>query len=117
HVAVHDPDASLLRQGNGEMRFRHGVHGGAEYRNVEMDFSGQAGSGVGFGWKHITESRLKNQIVEGESLRDARRDHRDLFIKPSRRAKVKSRCTSILLFSSASITSNREKVFAANKSG
>ena len=89
HVAVNDADAALLRQGNGQVRLGHGIHRGAENRNIESDFSCQAGSRIGFGRQHIAERRLKNQIIEGESLRDARSDHGDKFITPSQKVKVK----------------------------
>jgi hypothetical protein len=84
-----------------------------------MDFSGQAGSGVGFGWKHITESRLKNQIIESKPLGDARRDHGDSFIRPSRGTKVKRLYTEnmllALLFFLATLASAQDMDSAARE--
>jgi len=38
---VHDADATLLRDGNGQARFGHGVHGGGHQRQVQADVAGE----------------------------------------------------------------------------
>ena len=75
HVAMDDADAPLLGERDRQVRFGHGVHRGAEDRDVQGNLAGEAGASIGLGREHVAERRLKDQIVEGESLRDGRRDH------------------------------------------
>jgi len=41
HIAVDDPDASLARHADCGLRFRHGIHGGADDGDVHNDAVGQ----------------------------------------------------------------------------
>src|SRR5690554_2460283 len=46
HVLVHDANPALLRHGNGQAGFGHGIHGGGDKRNIEVEIAGEAGSQV-----------------------------------------------------------------------
>ena len=39
HVAMHDADAALLRQRDGQARFRDRIHGGADDGNIQGDIA------------------------------------------------------------------------------
>lgn len=65
-VLVHDADAALLGNGNGQTRLGHGVHGGGHKRQVQLDIAGEfrregrvLGQDLGVRWH-------QQHIVEGE---------------------------------------------------
>ncbi|MNO76459.1 hypothetical protein D3C76_675330 [compost metagenome] len=43
HVLVDDADAAFLGHGNGQTGFGHGIHGGGNQRNIQLDATGQTG--------------------------------------------------------------------------
>ena len=65
-VLVDDADAALLRDGDGQARLGHGVHGGGHERQVQLDIAGEfrregrvLGQDLGVRWH-------QQHIVEGE---------------------------------------------------
>ena len=49
HVAVNDADAALLRERDGQVRFGHRIHGGADHGNIQADVAGEPGARIGLG--------------------------------------------------------------------
>jgi hypothetical protein len=68
HVAVDDPDAALLRERNGQVRFRHRIHGRADNRNIQADAPGEASARVGVGRHHRAARRLQKYVVKSETF-------------------------------------------------
>ena len=79
HVAVDDSDAALLRQRDGQVRFRHGIHGGRDDGDVQRDLARQTGAGVGFRRQHIAAGRLEQNVVESEAFGEYVLNHRDFY--------------------------------------
>src|SRR6266576_2212128 len=66
HVLVDDADATLARHGDCHLRFRHGVHGGGDDRNVERNGAREAtGDGNVAGMDRRMTGR-KQDVVEGQ---------------------------------------------------
>jgi hypothetical protein len=68
HVAVNDADAALLGEGDGQVCFRHRVHGGADDRNLQGNPAGQQGAGVGLPGQNGAVRRLQENVVKGEAF-------------------------------------------------
>ena len=81
HIAVNHPNATLLRQGNGHVRFGYGIHGGTEQRNFELNFWRETGSGVGFRGRNCAVRRLEKDIVEGKPFRNHLWNHREYIYR------------------------------------
>ncbi len=67
---MNEAHAALLRERDGEMRFRHSVHRGADDGDVQRNFAGQTGSGVRLGGQNFAPGRYEEHIVEGEPFGD-----------------------------------------------
>ena len=65
-VLVHDADATLLRQGDGQARLGHGVHRGGHQGQVQADVARQLGRQRGVTGQHLGEGGHQQHIVEGE---------------------------------------------------
>ena len=63
-VLVNDPDAALLRQGDGEPGFGNGVHGRAHDGNIQFDPVGQSGVGSNFGGQDVRFQRNDQDVVK-----------------------------------------------------
>ncbi|MNG93633.1 hypothetical protein D3C79_526060 [compost metagenome] len=68
HVLVDDADAAFLGHGNGQARFGHGIHGGGNQRNVQLDATGQTGLETDFIGQYLGIARYKEDIVEGQGF-------------------------------------------------
>ena len=68
HVAVDHPDAAGLRHGDRHARLGHGVHGRGHDRDIQGDVAGDARADVDFGRHHVRETRLQQNVVEGQRL-------------------------------------------------
>ena len=68
HVAVNDADAALLGEGDGKVRLRHRVHGGADDRNLQRNPAGQQGAGVGLPGQNVAVRRLQENVVKSEAF-------------------------------------------------
>ena len=65
-ILVNDADAALLRDGDGQARFGHGVHRGGHQRHVQLDVAGQACREAGVARQDLGVRRHQQHIVEGE---------------------------------------------------
>ena len=65
-VLVDDPDAALLRHGDGQAGFGDGVHGGGHEGDVEIDVASEARGQGGVARQHLGIRRHQQHIVEGE---------------------------------------------------
>jgi len=65
-IAVNDAKAASLRHGDRHLGFGHGVHGRGNDRDIEHNFAGDAGADIGIGRQQLRQSRLEQDIVEGE---------------------------------------------------
>ena len=74
HVLVDDAESAELGHGDGQARFGHRVHRGAEDRNIQPDIAGQAGRDIDLGRHEGDVLRQQQHIVEGQGGRDARGD-------------------------------------------
>ena len=77
HVLVHDADAPLLRQRDRQARLGHGIHGGRQQRDVQLDAAGEAGGEADFAGKDVRVGGNEQYVVESERLLD------DAHLKPS----------------------------------
>ena len=80
-VAVHDADAALLREGDGEAGFGHHVHRRRHDGDAEGDPGGKNGREIGVAGKDLRVPGRKHHIVEGECLFDV--SHRHLVLRES----------------------------------
>jgi hypothetical protein len=65
-VFVHDADAALLRDGDRQTRFGHGVHGGGDERQVQPDVARKLGrEGCVFG-QNLRVGWHQQYVVERE---------------------------------------------------
>jgi hypothetical protein len=71
-VLVDDSQTAELRHGDGEARFGHSVHGGAEDRNVEADVASQSSGHVHLAGHEGDVLRHQQHIVERQGRRDSR---------------------------------------------
>jgi hypothetical protein len=65
-VLVHDPHAALLRDGDREAGFCHGVHGRRDERQVQRDVAGEFGGEGGVLGQDLGERWHQQHVVEGE---------------------------------------------------
>ena len=65
-IAVDDAEPAGLRHGDRHLGFGHGIHGGGDDRDIERDFARDAGADVGVGRQQLGQSRLEQDVVEGE---------------------------------------------------
>ena len=63
-------DAAQLRQGDRHVGFGDRVHCRRQQRNVERDFAGELGAGVGLARQDRGFKRLEEYVVERQSERD-----------------------------------------------
>src|SRR6266481_4302060 len=75
HVFVHDADAALASDGDGQARFGDGVHGGGSERNVQGQLAGEAGARVGVGGENRGLARKQQNVVEREAFGDGTVNH------------------------------------------
>jgi len=66
-VLVDHPQAALLRDGDGQPRLRHRVHGRAQQRDVQADRPGQARAHVRVARKHPRTRGAQQHVVERET--------------------------------------------------
>jgi hypothetical protein len=76
HVAVDDSNAPLLGQGDCEMRFRHGIHGGGNDGDIECDFARETGASIDLGRDHFAAGRFEENVIEGQTLREYVLNHK-----------------------------------------
>ena len=70
HILMDDADAALPGDGDGHAVLGDGIHGGADQRNIQMNFTGQAGVQINVGGQHITGSRDEQHVIKGQPLLD-----------------------------------------------
>ena len=75
NATMNKTDAALLGKRNRQVRLSNRIHSRAEDRNIERDFAGKTGPGVGLARENLTTCRDKQNVVEGEPFRDRIRDH------------------------------------------
>ncbi len=63
-VLVNDADAALLRNGNGQARLGHGVHGGAQQGDIDLELAGEARAYLGVARNHRRVGGHQQHIVE-----------------------------------------------------
>src|SRR2546427_508496 len=68
HVLVNDADTALLRNGNGQTRFGHGVHGGGHKGDVQGDVARKARLERGVLGQDLGESGDQEDVVEGQGF-------------------------------------------------
>ena len=101
HIFVDDPDPALTGDGDGHAVLRHGIHGGADQRDIQTDLLRQLGVQVHVGGQNIAGRGDQQNIVKGEPLLEELLcgilvDHKLqlLFLPPARaRAHVKQYIT------------------------
>ena len=69
-VLVDDTDATLLRHGDGEPRFRNRIHGSGDERNGEFNRTGELGAKGRIAGQDGRVSRDKQHIIERECFLD-----------------------------------------------
>jgi hypothetical protein len=69
-VLVHNADAALLRDRDGEARFGHGIHRGGNQRQIERDVAGKTGGEGGVLGQDLGVGRHQQHVVEGEGFAD-----------------------------------------------
>ena len=67
-VFVHDADAAFLRHGDGQTRFGHGVHGGRDQGQVQLDVACEAGGEIGVLGQDLREGRDEQNVVKSERI-------------------------------------------------
>ena len=65
-VLVDDAEAALLRERDRQPRLGHGVHGGGEDRDVEVDLPAEAGAQIDLVRMHRRVAGLDQHVVEGQ---------------------------------------------------
>ena len=70
HIAVEHPDAAQLRHRDRHVRLGHGVHRGADHRDIEADRAGEPGGGVRHRRQDRALGRTQQHIVEGQAEGD-----------------------------------------------
>ena len=101
HIFVDDPDPALTGDGDGHAVLCHGIHGGADQRDIQTDLLRQLGVQVHVGGQNIAGRGDQQNIVKGEPLLEELLcgilvDHKLqlLFLPPARaRAHVKQYIT------------------------
>ena len=96
-----DPDPALTGDGDGHAVLCHGIHGGADQRDIQTDLLRQLGVQVHVGGQNIAGRGDQQNIVKGEPLLEELLcgilvDHKLqlLFLPPARaRAHVKQYIT------------------------
>ena len=68
HVLVDDADAAVLRHGDGEAGFGHGVHGGGHDGDVQAQAAGEPRGGIHIARQHDRMARNKVDVVVGQGL-------------------------------------------------
>jgi hypothetical protein len=67
-VLVDDAEAALARHGDGGPELGHGVHGGAQERDVDRDGLGQPCPRGRLGREDLAEGRHEKDVVERQAL-------------------------------------------------
>jgi len=75
-----DAKPALLGQRDRHVRFGNGVHGGADDRNIDADFSGKLSLGTGTRRNYIGARRQQQDVVESKGLRNGKMNHKCLGI-------------------------------------
>ncbi len=65
-ILVDDTDTALLRHGDRQVRFGHGIHRGGQQRNVQRDIAGELGAQGSLGRKNVGVGRDEQHVIEGE---------------------------------------------------
>ena len=69
-IAVDHAHAASLGHGDGEARFRDGIHGGGDERDAELDRFGEARAGIDLRGQNFGSAGHQQNIVEGQSFTD-----------------------------------------------
>ncbi len=80
HVLVHDADAALAGDGDGQARFRNRVHGRGRQGDVQRQLAGEARARVRVGGEHRGFAGEEQDVVKRESFGDGTVDHRFLIL-------------------------------------
>ena len=72
HIAVHESDAALPRDGDGQARVGDGVHGGGDDGNIQRDAARKERARIGVGGQHVGFAGHQQDIVESQTFGDAR---------------------------------------------
>src|SRR6266478_5736544 len=75
HVFVHDANAALAGDGDGQARFGHGVHGGGGQWDVQGQLAREAGARVGVGGENRGLAGEKQNVVEGKDFGNGTASH------------------------------------------
>ena len=67
-VLVDEADAAFLRERNGEVRFRHRVHGGGNHRDVQREATGDLRGEDGVAREDGRVGGDEQNVVEGEGF-------------------------------------------------
>ena len=65
-IAVNDAKPPGLRHGDRHLGLGHSVHGRGDDRNIERNVAGDSRADVGVGRQQFGQSRLEQDVVEGE---------------------------------------------------
>ena len=65
--AVHDADPALLRHRNGQARFCHSIHGGADDGNIQLNVSRQTSSGIDLAREDMRFRRHQDDVIIRQS--------------------------------------------------
>ena len=68
HVLMDDADAALAGDGDGHPVLSHGVHGGADEGDIQMDLSGQTGTQVDVRGEYIAGGGDQKHVVKGKAM-------------------------------------------------
>ena len=64
---MHDADPPLLGHRNGQPRFCHGVHGGADNGNIQLNVPRQTSSGVDLARENVRFRRYQDDVIVRQS--------------------------------------------------
>jgi hypothetical protein len=73
---MNNPQAALLRQRDGHVRFGDGVHGGADDGNVEADVARELRLGAGLRRDYVGARGEKKDVIESKSFGNGKMNHK-----------------------------------------
>ena len=68
HAAMHDADAALPRDGNGQPRLRYGVHGRGGQRHIQLHLARKIRGRIHFRRQHRRPARNQQHVVKSKSV-------------------------------------------------
>ena len=83
--------AALLRDGDGQTRFRHGIHGSRHQRQTQLDIAREAGTQAGVLGQHFREGGHEEDVVKSQGF--SQKAHGALLQKANYKSSALSRLT------------------------